>query len=856
MMGLALLQRFSWPEVRHHPWRHAAALVAVALGVALALAVHLINESALAEFSQAVRQVNGQPDAELRSADGGGFDDQVFERVANHPQVKHASAVIEVSTYALIGSSPASTPKRVPLRVVGLDALAAAPLSPALLPQSGRGGGEPRDDARRFDFMARDAVYLNTAARQALGLPAEATAGEAVSLQAGLGVTRLRVSGFVAAGGGPLAVMDIAAAQVAFGKLGRISRIDVQFAPGSNEAEVVRSFALPMGIVVQSPGDQTQRVSTLSRAYRVNLTVLALVALFTGAFLVYAVMSLSVAKRSQQLALLAVLGLDQRRRSQLVLAEAALLGSAGALLGVGLGVALAATALKWLAGDLGGGYFPGIAPALRFTPFAAAVFATLGVAAALIGAWGPARVAQGLAPAQALKGLGQPSRASPRWVGPALLALGTALAFAPPIAQLPLAAYVSVALLLVGGIVTVPSLVGGLLALLRSPARWRAETLLGLERVRFERYTATAAIAGVVASVSLAVALTVMVASFRDSVTQWLERVLPADLYLRTAATTGAADTVYFDANFVRRVEALPGVARVDAVRVVHLTLNPARPAVAVIARPLRDATKELPLVGSLSTVAAPADAVEGFASEALAQLYGAAPGTLLRLPLGGGEQTVFIRGVWRDYARQHGSLVLPLAAYQQASGDAKLNDLAIALKPDARLSEVQTSVRLLVANPALLEFASSSDIRQTSLRIFDRSFAVTYWLQAVAIAIGLFGIAASFSAQVLARAKEFGSLAHLGLTRRQVLTVVAAEGAVLTAIGAALGVALGIAVSVVLVKVVNPQSFNWTMDLLLPWARLAALAGAVVAAGTATAWLAGRAAASRQAVLAVREDW
>jgi len=156
----------------------------------------------------------------------------------------------------------------------------------------------------------------------------------------------------------------------------------------------------------------------------------------------------------------------------------------------------------------------------------------------------------------------------------------------------------------------------------------------------------------------------------------------------------------------------------------------------------------------------------------------------------------------------------------------------------------------------ALLEFAAPGEIRAVSLRIFDRSFAVTYWLQAVAIAIGLFGIAASFSAQVLARRKEFGLLAHLGFTRRQVLAVVAGEGAAWTAIGAVAGLGLGLAVSVVLVKVVNPQSFHWTMDLLVPWERLLALCGAVVAAGTVTAWLAGRAAAGKDVVLAVKEDW
>jgi putative ABC transport system permease protein len=119
-----------------------------------------------------------------------------------------------------------------------------------------------------------------------------------------------------------------------------------------------------------------------------------------------------------------------------------------------------------------------------------------------------------------------------------------------------------------------------------------------------------------------------------------------------------------------------------------------------------------------------------------------------------------------------------------------------------------------------------------------------------------LFGVAASFSAQVLARRKEFGLLAHLGLTRGQILAVVAGEGAAWTLVGALAGLALGLGVAVVLVHVVNPQSFHWTMDLLVPWLRLLALCLAVVAAGTLTAWLAGRAAAGRDAVLAVKEDW
>jgi putative ABC transport system permease protein len=228
-------------------------------------------------------------------------------------------------------------------------------------------------------------------------------------------------------------------------------------------------------------------------------------------------------------------------------------------------------------------------------------------------------------------------------------------------------------------------------------------------------------------------------------------------------------------------------------------------------------------------------------------------------------EAPLFVAGVWRDYARQFGTVALDTTDFARWNPDVRVNDLSLWLTDKAEVSAVEDQLRALANQLAntpdgtaaqLLEFGSARQIRATSLQIFDRSFAVTYWLQAVAIGIGLFGVAASFSAQVLARRKEFGLLVHLGLTRRQILQVVAFEGAAWSALGTLAGIGLGLAVAVVLVKVVNPQSFHWTMELSLPWARLLALGAAVVLAGTATAWLAGRAAASRDAVLAVKEDW
>jgi len=861
---------FSWQELRHHPWRNAAAVISVMLGVALALSVHLINASALDEFSQAVRSVSGQPDLELRSSRAqGGVGDALLARMQQHPDVALASPVLELSTYAL-GVQGAG--KRVPLRVVGVDALQVAALAPDLLPL-------PDSGSDRFALFAPDTVFLNAAARSAL--QSDSAARASLQLQVGLHLRPVQVAGGVRAGGAPLAVMDVAAAQALFGMNGQLSRIDLRLRAGVDRATFMRTVQgapdWPAGASLVEPGDALTRIGNLSRAYRVNLTVLALVALFTGGFLVFSVLALSVARRAQQFALLGVLGLSGGQRLRLVLLEAAALGTLGSLLGIALGTALAALALRMLGGDLGGGYFSGASPALQWSLPAALVFGGLGLVAALLGAWWPARQAQHLPPAQTLKGLGAGGHAPRRaWLAGALLLAAGLLTLLPPVWDMPLAAYGSVALLLVGGIAALPWLVGVLLNRLAPWIGPHVLPLLAVERARRVRESAAVAVSGVVASLSLAVALTVMVASFRHSVTQWLDTVLPAALYVRTTTGGGTNDSAYLDPAFVQGAARVPGILRLNTQRNLSLVLDPTRPAVTLIARPLRapdSQTLNLPLVGEALPV--PAGQIGIYVSEAMVDLYGAHPGsTFPRLWASIEPQaavnkappaTFFVAGVWRDYARQFGTIAMEQADFVRLSGDTRINDMAFWLAPDAEVQPVEDALRTLAntlaGTPAgeagrLLEFGSAREIRATTLKIFDRSFAVTYWLQAVAIGIGLFGVAASFSAQVLARRKEFGLLVHLGFTRRQILRLVALEGATWTTLGAFAGLGLGLAVALVLVKVVNPQSFHWTMDLTLPGWRLLALGAAVVLAGTVTAWLAGQAAAGADAVLAVKEDW
>ncbi len=854
-IGLRRLLPLSLAEWRHHPGRHAVALLAVALGVALASSVQIINESALSEFSRAVRSANGQPDLSLSATHSGGFDNALYGRLAQDEAVVLASPVRSLEAPAR--HSNAAKDKPLSLRLAGVDGLKVGQLAPELQPLP-----EPLPESlppqgALATLLGADRLYLNAAAMLEL-----ATApGQSVMLNGRDGWLPFLVAGRIAAAGPALAVLDIAAAQSRFGpadQAARLSRVDLRLTPGMDRVEWQRQFeaagALPAGVRWTQADDAVQRVSNLSRAYRVNLGVLAMVALLVGGFLVYSVVSLSVAQRQPQLALLGVLGLAAADRRRLVLTESAAIGVLGSTLGLAAGVGLAALALRMLGGDLGGGYFPGVAPTLAWPWSALAACGGLGLASAVLGAWWPARQAERLQPAQALKGLGvMAAGAAARWPGLLLLAAGGLLALMPPVAGLPLAAYASVALLLAGGVALVPALVQALLGRSRQPQG--ALMLLALKRAHFARQVASATVSGVVASLALSVAITVMVASFRDAVTDWLDQVLPAELYLRSS---GGGSSAVLPAALIDAASQLPGVARVSGSRQLPLLVSARLPPVTLIARALGDdPSQTLPLLAA--ALPARLGELSVWASEPAAALHGWQAGQTITLPLADLQDQPIratVRGVWRDYARQFGALAIDLADYRRLSGDTQINDLAFWPQPGASPAELESSLRRLAGPDLPLDIISSSALRAVSLQIFDRSFAVTVYLQAVAIGVGLVGVAASLSAQVLARRKEFGLLAHLGLTRTQVMRLVALETGVWLAAGVLIGLALGGAMALVLVKVVNPQSFHWSMPMALPAARLAALCAAVLAAGLATALFSARRAAGRSAVLSVKEDW
>jgi putative ABC transport system permease protein len=820
-------------QLREQPLRALLTTLAIALGVALGVAVYLINASALSDFDHATRALLGTADLTVR-APASGFDEQLFAQLARSPQIEALDPMLDLE--ATLSN------RRQSLQVLGIDVLRARELQPALAAAIG---------PQITRLFAADAVVLTPRAADELGLQRS----DKLTLMVGSNAVTLRVVDVAPTDElrDSLGIMDIASAQWTLGKLHRLNRIDLRLHTGVDRTQFRQQLAsiLPAGVVVSTPELESTREQRATRAYRLNLDLLASVTLLTGAFLVFSTQTLAVLRRRAAIGLLRTLGVTRTELQQALLGEGLLLGALGAVLGVVLGAIIAALLPHLRGADLGNAQLRSSQAALLLDPRPMLAFLICGIAAAMGGAWVPAREAARRAPALALRaGDAEPAleQLSTTWLGVALIGIGSALALLPARGSLPWSGYGAIGALLLGAVLLLPTLLRA--ALRAIPPSGRAVLDVSVAQLRGGVGTATVSLAGVVVSFSLMVAMAIMVHSFRDSFELWLVKLLPSDLQLRAAV---GSDTASLSAEDQQRIAALPSIARTDFRHVQSIYLDGA--AATLIARSIRgqpDAV--LPLVrsgpGDLSPSARPA-----WVSEALADA-GHHPGSILELPLGARSMRFQVAGVWRDYQHAGGAVVIDRNDYIEATGDRTATEASIWQRPHANTAATESAIRAQVGAGRTLEILSSAELRERSLIIFDRVFGITYALEAVAVLVGLAGISVAAGSAALARRAQFGMLRHIGMLRRQVLALLACEGVVLSILGAAFGLALGALLSLVLIYVINRRSFHWSIDLTVPWAQLALLSAVLIAAAAVTALWSGRAALSEDAVRAVREDW
>jgi putative ABC transport system permease protein len=815
--------------------RVGLSLVAIALGVSLGYAVQLINRAAIDEFANAVQTLSGESDLTVQGSRRG-FSELVYPLLANQSEVAVASPMLSIDG-RLDGREDS-------LRIVGLDMFRAARVQPQLIP----------DITDRMDVLRADTVFLSRAAAQWLDL----ATGDPIAFQVGTDRIELRIAGMLpgAGVGQRLAVVDIATAQHHFRRMGLVNRIELRLRPGVSAESVAQRIQtlLPAGVYVETPQTVSQTALAMTRAYRVNLNVLALVALFTGGLLVFSTQALSIVQRRSQHALLRVLGVTRRGLVWLLVGEAGLVGLAGSLLGLLLGLLGAQLVLDAFGPDLGAGMFRGVSAQLQIEPLAALSFLFLGVSAAVCGSIVPALEAARAAPAQALKA-GDETRMFERLTsvvpGLLLLLIGAGCALAPPVAGLPLFGYASIALLLLGTIALMPKI--ATLVFARVPLPKTSEFALGLAQLRAAPGQAMVSLAAIVAAVSLATSIAIMVVSFRTSLENWLEHILPGDMFVRTS---GYGETPYLSPDVQARLARVPGVRRLEFLAGQRIRLEAGRPPVTLLARDIdpRDPGRTLSLVSAV-VIPQAEQPPPVWISEIVADVYGYRVGDVVELPVGDRNVAVTVSGVWRDYARMQGAVAMTLDTYRDLSGSNHVADAQLWLDEQVNVDEVRRVLREVLPEPGV-EISEPHELQSESLAIFDRTFAVTYALEAVAIVIGLAGLSASFSALTLARRREFGMLRHIGFSRAQILRMLAFEGLLVSALGLVVGLLLGWLMSVVLIEVVNRQSFHWSMDAYIPWPGLGLFAISMLLAAMLAAVASARRAMAGGVARAVREDW
>jgi putative ABC transport system permease protein len=819
------------------PGRSLLAVAAIAIGVALGLAVHLINASAASEFERAARQLAGEADLVVRGGRAG-FNEQLYPLIAKMPDVATASPVVELEA-SLYG-------RRDTLKIIGIDALRAYAIQPQLAASG--------DGARSALFNA-DAIRLTASAARAL----DAGINDRVTFKVGTKPLALRVVDILPDSSyrQRLGLMDIAAVQWRFERTGLINRIDLRLAQGTDLQAFQQKLQaqLPPGVHAVTPQTDSERGLAITRAYRLNLDMLALIALFTGTFMVFSSQVLALLRRRTHIALLRALGVTRSAVLGWLIAEGALLGGIGGLIGLAGGYLIAGQAMTFAGADLGADYFRNLNAELIVEPLTLLAFLGLGMAFAIIGAALPAWDAARRQPASELHARDEDDALHrPLWIGAGLAAMltGAGLAQLPPLGNLPVAGYGAVALLLVGAVLLMPALTG--LMLSPAPLPSSPALALGLAQLKATPRHVAISVAAILVSFSLVVAMLIMVLSFRQSLGQWLDQVLPADIYLRAAV---AGETATLSTQEQQRIAQTTGVASISFTRFQTLLIKADQTPLTLIARdlPTEDVHRALPLVSA--PVAIPPEAPPAvWISEIAAALFDWKTAQVIVLPLGGAEHAFTVAGIWRDYSRQNGAVVIDRGVYRKLTADHSANDAAIHLAANATLTTIEQSLRAALPPIASIEIASAGDIRKISLGIFDRTFAITWALEFAALVVGLFGVSIAFSVQALARRREFGVLRHLGMTRGQISAMLAGEGALTAGMGALCGLAVGTVIGIVLIHVINRQSFHWSMELHMPWLQLLVLLIITTTCAAATAVFSARGVMRSDSVAAVREDW
>lgn len=847
-----------------NPARTLLTMFGVALGIAVVVAVQLANDRAIASFNESMNLVNGAADIQIAS-NGQSLDERLIGQLDWIWDVGTMTAVIEgqVSRAAggrLAGETPSFNQES--LRLLGVDLLSDA----AFRTYEARAAADARASASG-DVPApgnSPGLDLGTSRSQFLDLLVDP---RAVILPAGLagewgvGVgddvallvsnqeltftvgSVLRDEGVARAFGGRIVFMDIAAAQLALMRFGEIDRIEIVLDnPESTDSvmERLRQDVSPP-VLVYRPEDTEDDAARMTRAFRYNLTALSYIALVVGMILVYNTVNIAVVRRRGEVGALRTLGASRRTIAGLFLAQAAFFGVLGGVFGVITGEVLARASGALVSRTISMIYtgVPGSGTGAVADPLLYAQMAALGIGLAAVSGIGPAVSAARVSPIEMMRGGAGNVRSMGSWTAAGALVLvpATLLSFAPPVFGFPFLGYTAGVLFILAFSLLSPAMVR---ALVENAAPlltmvFPAEGRLAVETIRSRLRRVLVAIVSLSIAVAMLSSVAIMVASFRDTVVVWLDQTLRGDLYIRPATSGADGGRNTLAPGVLEAIEGVDGIAAVDRFRGITIDYG---------GFPAIMASGEFDVLtrhGGLRWVDRPQDQAAELAaqivdqgqvvvSEPFAVRHGIGRADTVVLPVPGGLQAFEVAAVFYDYSTEGGLIVMDRSRWIETFDDTAVNNVAVYLEDGADPESVRSAIAAGLGS-ADARIATNGELRAQVFRVFDQTFEVTYALEVIALAVAVLGVATTLAALTMERRAELSMLRFVGASRQQVRSVIVMESAIVGVLGTTIGLLLGGVLSMLLVYVINFQSFGWTIQFAVPGAFLVQAAATVIAA-------------------------
>lgn len=847
-----LWTRFALRHSRQEPGTTALLVGILALGVAVFLAVRLANKAAVTGFAFFTESVAGESDMMLR-APAGDLDIRILR------ELRLAAGADPVAIFPVLEVSAADgkNPEASMFTMVGTDLV-------VLQNSAAFGGGESDGAGLSNDeetLGRNDVVFVG----EAFGREQEVVAGDTFEVIVDDQSVSVTISAVLPddpnkpAVPGNLMLMDLPGLQQLTGKSDVLSRIEFRIPPGENREsvlirtrEVFSALAAERKLILQTPEDRKSSVTTMSAAFRMNLTILSGLALIVGIYLILQAMEAAVVKRRSEIAVMRSLGVTPAQIRRAWLLESLVLGIVASGLGVILGWGLAQGLVGGIARTVNTIYYQTTTDVVSLEPGEIVFALIFGTVASVVAGFVPAREAASTPPAQSMRqGVQGGGLAILRKIplGIALVIGGFICAWFPPVVtaagtSVPLGGYFAAVAFVAGFSILIGLLFPLIARLVRGgksdPLRGYAASQLQRPEGR-HRLTA----AGLAVAIGMSAAMGILVASFENTLTSWIGQLLKADVYVAAAGTSSVANGNTISAETWQGIEALPGVSGMDKLRRYTITMG-GREVFLGGSDYNNDPERHLQLIWLDAPEKSGPDALESrkgdipsaWISEPFARRFDVGKGDRVSFPTPAGEMSAEVTGIYADYGNESGTLLLSRRYTSQWFDDDAVSQIAVYVEDGADSDEVLEDLQR--AYPALVSRTNAS-LRSESLRIFHQTFAVTYALEAIAVIIAVAGLGLALTGLLLERRAELETLRAMGATRGNIAYSAMWEGIGLASVGLAGGFVMSLLLGWVLIFVINPQSFGWTLDYRIPWLSFAGLAVVTIAVAALVAWFLGQ---------------